>query len=189
MPSAVGLYERHGFQAVGDPAASVNWARKAGTLMSTDPAGKPGSIDVSELAVGDLNPLGKLCALDRAATALERRDFLENLLETPGWRAWHTSGGLIVARPTGSGYGVGPFYAKSQDQAEALMRAMLTSLGSRQEYHAECAADSATCLQVYKSFGWEADEAHTYQVGIRHHIGLRRYIDALGSANVAWLTT
>lgn len=137
--------------------------------MSTDPAGKPGSIDVSELAAGDRNTLGKLCALDRAATALERSDFLGNLLETPGWKAWHTFGSFIVARPTGSGYGVGPFYAKSHDQAEALMRAMLSTLGCEVEYYAECSAKGAACLQVYETFGWEADEAHTYQVGICLH--------------------
>lgn len=163
VPSAIGLYKRYGFQEYGQPDSHVNWARKAGKSANLEDDDPGKAVAVSSLHSADSQTVDRLAELDTTVTQYRRKTLLPKLLATQSWKAWYTATGMIVARPTGSGVGVGPFYAASSDEAAALMRAVMLSFGTGVGYYAESAVNE-DCEEVYANFGWERDEDHKYQV-------------------------
>lgn len=160
------LYKRYGFRRSSRSATYVSWARKAGhaypaqvqTLSNTQ-------IDVQKLITTDTDDLSRVQALDHRGSGFDRPEVLEKLFSSPGWTVWRAPTGFIAARPTDTGFAVGPFYAGSQAEAEALMGHMLSDLGTDTSYYAECSIDNAVARHVYTTFGWDIDQKSSYIVG------------------------
>lgn len=163
VPSAVGLYEKYGFRRAEEDPGLLTWAREAGKPRPLRTGPYP-ELAVTRLEGTDGQGLALVQRLDQRHTPFDRPGLIQSLLSSPGWKAWFTSSGCIVCRPTGSGYGIGPFYASTGSEAESLMHAVLSDLGTDASYYAESSSDTAVCSQVYLKYGWEIDTFHQYTV-------------------------
>jgi len=90
------------------------------------------AIDAKALRAAEARDGAAIVALDRAASGIERRGVLENLLARPATRAWlgPDGRGFVVARAGRRATQVGPLVAPDAGQAIALLSAALASAGA-----------------------------------------------------------
>ncbi len=75
----------------------------------------------------DARDLDRIAAFDLAATRIDRRSLLENLLTRPGTQAWLAADGrgFVIARAGRRATQIGPLVASNDEQALALLGAAL----------------------------------------------------------------
>lgn len=123
-PAGAAVYARIGF-AAGFEIDRWEWkaasaTADAGNLLASH-AGTPRAAESADFEV--------LVALDRAATGLDRRFLIEDVVSRPGTSAWLNAAaqGFVVAREGRRAMQIGPLVAEASDQAIDLLATAFAS--------------------------------------------------------------
>lgn len=182
VPKAASLYIKQGFVNSGK---RISWYTLTSEMIPklADPSLMHHCKAISKLERNDVEGLDRLVSLDTTITGFRRSKVFHELINTHNWHFWtisHVSKGIsspdekfsyIGARPIPGGFGIGPIYAHSLEDAIKLLRNAIACLTRVTQTHSQrlhfaveaCSYNSRT-EELFKACGWRADDYH-YHVG------------------------
>lgn len=157
VPAQQATYERSGFTAA---HRSVRWAGRP-----VRPAGREAAVAAVAVTTAHLDAIA---AYDRQCFPAERRDFLNRWLSTEGHTArvlmrGGTVTGYGVVRPARSGRRIGPLFADTAEDAEALLDALLAVLAPGEQVFLDVPETHATATALAEVRGL-APGSHTVRM-------------------------
>jgi GNAT superfamily N-acetyltransferase len=151
VPAQEATYRRSGF------VAHHTAVRYAGRPARSDSSGGSGHAGDGVRAL-TAEHLDAVAAYDLRCFPAPRRDFLARWLSAPGHLAYGrlregSLTGYGVIRPARSGYRIGPLFADSAADAEALLDALVARLGPDDEVYADVPESHPTAGRMAESRG------------------------------------
>lgn len=181
VPTAAGLYKRHGFISTGK---RISWY-----TLDMDPKANGISADtiqaqhsIEEIQRGDEEAINRFIELDAALTGFRRSDLIKELIPSAKWHLWtmdqfDTVGkarkSYIATRPTPSGHSVGPIYAESYEHARSMLQHVVKyhtnaarGISDKVMFAVEACSFNPNTHRLFTGCGWTEDDYY-YHVGLR----------------------